>query len=215
MRGFKGAVAEIRSTLNRLIVFDTAINAILVFLVFFVLLAFFDLPMLYPLVVSVAYFFFVLRRRLRMSKIRMVEQRYRNLNEKLRTAAEYADADNRVVQELHSEVLSDLQRVEDAAFVNEKRIYLKSIVIVALCFVILLLSPVSFGILDFNFNIVDNAEGVGDDSSSGPESGDSKIRLAVGPEDSGVKKIEGDIYGAPAIAKLGNDEIKVRLKPAG
>ena len=67
MRGFKGAVAEIRSTLNRLIVFDTAINAILVFLVFFVLLAFFDLPMLYPLVVSVAYFFFVLRRRLRMA----------------------------------------------------------------------------------------------------------------------------------------------------
>ncbi|MBI2136984.1 hypothetical protein HYU12_00525 [Candidatus Woesearchaeota archaeon] len=215
MKSFKGAVAEIRSTLNRLIVFDTVINAILVFLVFFVVLAFFDLPLVYPLVVSAAYFFFVLRRRLRISKIRMVEQRYRNLNEKLRTAAEYADADNRVVRELHSEVLSDLRGVEDAAFVNEKRIYLKSIVIVALCFVILLLSPVSFGILDFNFNIVDKAQDVGGDSPFGPESGGSKIRVSVGSEDSGVKKVGGDIYGAPAIAKLGNDEIKVRLKPAG
>ncbi len=214
MGDFKNAVSEVRRSLGRLIIFDTSINAILVFLVSFLLFSFFKLPLVYPAATAAVYFVYVLRKRLRMSKVRIVEQKYKNLNEKFRTAAEYPSEDNPVVKELHSEVISDLHNVEEAAFVNEKRIYIKSLAVVALCFIILLLSPFTFGILTFNVNFVDAPPD--DSASSGSsESGSSTIKFAVGNQDTGLRKVSDDIYGEPTIAKLGDEEVKIRIKPAG
>ncbi len=215
MGSFNNAVAEVRRTLGRLIIFDTSINAILVFLIAFLLLSFFDLPLIYPSATAVAYFAYVLRKRLRMSKVRIVEQKYKSLNEKFRTAAEYLSEDNPVVKELHSEVIGDLRNVEEAAFVNEKRIYVKSLAVVALCFIILLLSPFTFGILVFNVNFVDNPSEDVAPSASTPTSGSSTIKFAVGPHSGGMLKVSDDIYGEPTIAKLGDEEVKIRIKPAG
>ena len=215
MKGFKYAMADIRNTLNKLIIFDTTINAILTFLVLLLVLSLFSLPITYPAAIALVYFVFVLRRRLKSSKIRLVEQKYQSLNEKLRTAAEFADTDNPVVHELHTEVIRDLKKVDESAFFNEKKIYLKSIVIVVLCFAILLLSPVTFGILDFNFNLADTPTPEAEGSPSGSSSGDSKIKFAVGPEDTGLRKASDDIYGEPTIAQLGDDEIKIKITPAG
>ncbi len=214
MGDFKNAVAEVRRSLGRLIIFDTSINAILVFLFAFLLLSFFSLPLIYPTAMAVAYFAYVLRKRLRMSKVRIVEQKYHNLNEKFRTAAEYPSDDNPVIKELHSEVISDLHNVEEAAFVNEKRIYIKSLAVVALCFIILLLSPFTFGILTFNVNFV-GAPSEDEAASGSSGSGSSTIKFAVGSQDTGLRKVSDDIYGEPTIAKLGDEEVKIRIKPAG
>ncbi len=214
MDPFKSAVAEVRRTLGRLIIFDTSINAILVFLVAFLLFSFFNLPLIYPTAAAVAYFAYVLRKRLRMSKVRIVEQKYHNLNEKFRTAAEYASEDNPVVKELHSEVIGDLRNVEEAAFVNEKKIYVKSLAVVVLCFVILLLSPFTFGVLTFNVNFVDSPSEEAAPAGS-PGSGSSSLRFAVGAQSTGLLKASDDIYGEPTIAKLGDEEVKIRIKPSG
>ncbi len=214
METFKNAVAEVRRTIGRLIIFDTSINAILVFLVAFLLFSFFNLPLIYPTLTAVAYFAYVLRRRLRMSKVRIVEQKYHNLNEKFRTAAEYDSEANPVVKELHSEVIGDLRNVEESAFVNEKRIYVKSLAVVALCFIILLLSPFTFGILTFNVNFVDKPSGDAAQFGS-PGSGSSTIKFAAGTQGTGLLKVSDDIYGETTIAKLGDEEVKIRIKPAG
>jgi ABC-type multidrug transport system fused ATPase/permease subunit len=215
MANFKNAISEVKGTLAKLIIFDTIINTILVFLIALLLFSLFGMFLVYPLALSVVYFVYVISKRMKMSKISLVEQKYRNLNEKLRTADEYASESNPVVKELHSEVVSDLRKVEEAAFLNEKRIYVKSVGIVALCFVILLLSPVTFGLIDFNFNLVEQeVEEPEDQLTTGP-SGDSKIRFAVGNENTGLRKASEDIYGEPIVAKLGDDEIKIKIKPAG
>jgi len=215
MNSFKNAIADVRNTLNKLIIFDTAINSILLFLILLLILSLFNLPLIYPIVISLLYFAYVLRKRLTLSKIRLVEQKYHNLDEKLRTAAEHATEENPVVKELHEEVLHDLRKVEESAFISERKIYVKSITIVALSFLILLLSPITFGILDFNFNLVDEQQQEAEDTFGGSQSGSSKIRFAVGTEDTGLRKASEDIYGEPTIAKLGDDEIKIRIRPAG
>jgi len=215
MKGFKNAIADIRNTLNKLIIFDTTINAILVFLIALFFLSLFNLHIIYPVAVSLIYFVYYLRKRLKLSKIRVVEQKYKNLNEKLRTAAEYTNEENPVVKELHSEVLGELREVEEAAFVDQRKIYLKALGIVALSFIILFLSPFTFGVFDFNFNLDDQELSESDDSSGLAESGNSRIRFSVGNQDTGLKKAGDDIYGEPIIAKLGDEEIKIRIRPAG
>ena len=112
-------------------------------------------------------------------------------------------------------ILHDLKNVEESAFLNEKNTYVKSLVIIGLCFLILILSPVTFGILNFNFNLVDPDLSEAEDSTRSAQSGGSRIKFAAGIEDTGLKKAGDDIYGTPTIAKLGDSEIKIRIKPAG
>ncbi|MAG15997.1 hypothetical protein CMO88_02965 [Candidatus Woesearchaeota archaeon] len=215
MKAFKNAIADVRNTLNNLIIFDTSINTILLFLILLLVLSIFNLPLIYPVTISLIYFVYVLRKKLKLSKIKLVEQKYQNLDEKLRTAAEHSTEENPVVKELHSEVLHDLRQVEESTFLNERKIYMKSIGIVALAFLILLLSPVTFGVLNFNFNLVDQESQEAEEGPGTGGSGSSKIRFAVGSQDTGLKKTSDDIYGKPTVVKLGDDEIKIRIRPAG
>ncbi len=214
-RGIKAAIGEVKGTLSKLIIFDTFINAILVFLISLFLFSLFSLHFIYPVVVSIAFLLYSLRKRLGTNKIRMVEQHYSYMNEKLRTAAEYNDPDNSVVKELHAEVLSDLKKVEESEFVNEKRIYIKSVAIVLLSFLILFLSPLSFGFLDITLGPDDSGQQDAGDAGVLSDSGNSKIRFAVGPQDTGLKKASDDIYGTATVAKLGDEELKIKISPAG
>lgn len=214
-KGIKGAIGEVKRTLGQLILFDTVINSILVFLGALFAFSLFSLHIAFPIAVSVAYFLYSIRKRLGANKIRMVEQRYRDMNEKLRTAAEYTDESNRVVKELHSEVLHDLRKVEESAFVNEKRIYIKAVAIVLLAFLILFLSPFSFGLLEVRLDNSAQPEPDAGDTGVVSDSGDSRIKFAVGPEDTGLRKASGDIYGTATVAKLGDEEIKIKIQPAG
>lgn len=215
MADFKKAAKEVTSTLTKIILFNTALNTILVFLVAFVIFAFFRLPLIFPIAAAIIFAVYTGRKGLAVNKIRMVEQKYKGMDERLRTAAEYSSDDNLILKQLHTEVLHDLKNVEESAFLNEKNTYIKSLAIIGLCFLILILSPVTFGILNFNFNLVESEVTEAEDPSGSAESGGSKIKFLAGSEDTGLKKAGDDIYGKPTIAKLGDSEIKIRIKPAG
>ncbi len=215
MKHFQDAITEVRSTLAKLLVFEAALNAILVFLIAFLLLSIFNLPLIYPIAVAALYFFIYVRNKSKLSKIRMVEQKYSNLNEKLRTAAEYTNEENRVINSLHSEVLQDLRNVQESSFISEKKLFTKTGVIIALCFLIFLLSPVTLGILDFNLNLLDNKAEAASELPIGGGESQSKIRYTIGSEGAGLTKIGEDIYGTASIAKIGDEEVKIRIKPAG
>src|SRR3989344_8849114 len=148
-KGFYSAISVVKSSINKLIIFDTFINVFLTFLILLLVFSAFGFSFLFPSVISAVYFIFSLHRRLKINQINLVESRYRNLNEKLRTAEEYAKEDSPVVKELKGEVLADLQGVEQSAFLNEKRIYIKSLAVVILSFAVLLISPFTVGVFDF------------------------------------------------------------------
>ncbi|MBI2664936.1 hypothetical protein HYX10_06380 [Candidatus Woesearchaeota archaeon] len=212
MKSFVNAIAEVRNTLNRLIFFDTAINAILFFVLALFVLSLFGLHFIFPAAASLAYFGWMLRKRLKVSKVRVVEQKYQQLNEKLRTAAENQSEDNPVVKELHDEVLHDLKGVEEAAFVDQRKIYVKSIAIVFLSFLVLFLSPHTVGLLDFAADAPEEPE-LGDSPLS-TDSGASRLKFA-GKEETGLLKAGGEIFGTPAVAMLGDEELKIKIRPAG
>lgn len=211
--GFTPAVNEVKRSLIMLFLFETIINTILVFLLMLLLLSLFRIPLIYPAAISGVYFIYTLRKKLLKNKIQMVESRYKNVNEKLRTAAEYKDSRSRVVRELQSEVILDLRNVEQSSFINEKKIYVKSIGILLLSFLVIFLSPVNFNLFGVDLNFFD-------DKIENPikEIFDAdftrNIEISGTPEDVILKKASDDIYGVAAVAQLGNDEIKIKIKPA-
>ena len=211
MKRFTKAISELKFTLGKLIIFDTIINSILIFLATLILVSLFGVSFIYPLFLAVAYFVFVIFRRLRLNKITLVEKKYSNMDEKLRTATEYESSGNPVVKELQSEVVRSMKRIEESAFVNERKIYLKSIGIIGLCFLLLVLSPVTFGIPGFG----SPGDALPDPGSIGEGAGDLSIRFSGSSLETGLMQISEDFYAEPTVAVMGGEEIKVRITPSG
>lgn len=214
MKGFAKALSEVRGTINKLFIFETILNGFLVFLILLFILSFFAIPFYYPLSIALLYWGVITFRRLRVNKIRLVEKTYSNLDEKLRTAAEYAESNNTVIEELQHEVIADLSKVEEAAFISEKRIYLKAVLIVALCFAVLFVSPLNLITPSVPYS-ADPTDEAPEPEEIGTGEGSSRIKFSLGNEDAGLIKAGDDIFGEAAVAQLGNEELKIRIKPAG
>lgn len=216
MGAFTEAIKETKTALLKITLFEEALNAILVFLAAYLAGSLFRIGLWPPLILSIGYFAFAAYRESRMRADKAVESKYGDLREKLSTAAEYANVDNRVVNELKYDVLKNLRKVEESSFLSERRVYTKSIAAVVLCFIILLLSPVSISFFRNTFPDIFPGLGFGEKNSeiSGTNfrllNENNRNNAPIGPEES--KK---DIYGAPTFAKLGTEELKVVLRPAG
>ncbi len=118
MKYFIRVIQEIRSVLNALVIFETVLNTLLIFLLFFALFTLLGINVLYAIVPSILYLIIVIHRKLKVNKLLVVEHKYPLLKEKLRTAADNLGIENPVVNELHDEIVSELKNVEATSFVN-------------------------------------------------------------------------------------------------
>lgn len=211
---FTEALKETKTALLKIMMFEEALNSILIFLAAYMVSSLFRIGLWLPVLASLCYFAFAVYRESHIRADRAVESKYKELREKLSTAAEYANVDNRIANELKSDVLKNLRKVEDSSFLSERRVYAKSVAVVVLCFIILLLSPVSVSFFKHSFpSLFPAPDGKAADGSSGRFKLLSEKDKTDAPI--GTEKSNEDIYGAPTFAKLGSEELKVILKPAG
>ena len=208
---FAEALKEIKTSLLKVFLFDETLNAILVFLVAYLISSFLKLGLILPIIISLGYFGYAVYKDLHIRHVKTVETKYKDLQEKLSTAAEYASVENRVVNELKADVLRNLKKVEESSFLNERKVYLKSVAAIALCFLILLTSPISIHFFKQSFPGLFG--GTGDSAmlknpfKVGSQDAKGQAPLAVPNSKS--------IYGTPTVAKLGSGQMQVILKPAG
>ncbi len=207
------ALKEVDASFTKLILFDTLLNTLIVFLVLYLVLSFFTIFAIVALVPATIYFLYVFFRRIGVSNIKKLERAYPRLKEKLAAAADSRFTHNPVAEALHEDVLHDLSGVQESTFFNESRTYVKIGSIVALSFMILLLSPLSFQIPDTNFiNSVleqDDAKEIkviAGGGSGGKSLDDPNIALSGGVD---------DIFGERSVAELGESELTLELRPVG
>lgn len=210
---FTDALKEIKTSIVKLFIFEEILNAILIFLVAYILGSLFKLGWAWPLLPSLGYLAFAFYRETKIKPTKLVETKYKDLQEKLSTAAEYASVDNRVVNELKSEVLKNLRKVEEASFLSERKVYTKSIVAVVLCFIILLLSPVSLSF--FHATLPDLFPGSAKDVAEANKNYKPGSEKKKGDIPIAIQASKEDIYGQPSVAKLGKEELEVIFRPAG
>lgn len=206
MKVINDAIKEINRELDKLFLFDAALDTVIVFLIAFLVLSMLSLPLVYPIAAAAAYLIISSIFRLRENKVLDMESKFPALREKLRTAAETANVDNPVVNELHYEVLRDLRSTEESVFLSGKKTYIKATAIAMLCFIIIALAPVALPKIKLNpfgeNKIIIEGAGAGGLSRGTGSGGD-------------LVPSKGSIYGAKTVAKLGSSELKVEIRPAG
>ncbi|MAE42594.1 hypothetical protein CMO93_02390 [Candidatus Woesearchaeota archaeon] len=203
MKNFIKVIKEINRTLNFLIIFETTINAVIFFLVVYLLLSLINLYPILALIPAIVYFISRLYVNSKTDKRRIVESKHEPLKEKLRTAADNYQAENPVVNELQDEVVQELKHVGLSSFISTKRISRKILTTILLSFAIVFATTLNLYIVDLNQFLVDLPEYIGNINP---------LKIADNTQLGEINESE-DIYGDSKLAILGNQKIDIRIKP--
>src|SRR3989338_1494921 len=202
MKTFIKVVKEINNTLNFLIIFETALNAAIFFLVVYLLLSLINLYPILAIIPALVYFAARMYTNSKRDKRMIVESKYGPLKEKLRTAADNIDKENPVVDELQEEVIYDLKNVGLSSFISTRQVSYKIFATILLSFAIVFATTLNLYIVDLNKflgNIPDTLSKL------------SLKRSANTPI--GEVNESSDIYGDGKLAVLGDQQIDIRIKP--
>jgi len=216
MKGFDKVVDEIRKTVAQILIIPSLLNGIIVFLIAYLILSFFDFYPEYAIVIAALYTGYLIWKELGINKLKLVERYYPSLNEKLRTAADYADKEDVMVNALHKEVIEEIKSVATSAFISRRDITIKTMVIFGVCFVLL-------GITYFHLDSKQFKSGLEDQINKLAQKvlareGNSifsanKTNTSGAGGGSGVG-INTDIFGDKKLAILGDEQLDVEIKPS-
>jgi len=200
MKPFADVVKEINRTLNELILFENIVNTTLVFLVFYLILSVFDFKPLWALVPALAYLGYYSYVASKASKSLIVEGKYAPLREKLRTAADNLNLDTPILQELEYEVTSEMKNVGLSMFINPRTLSYKIFAVMLLSFMIIFVTTSNLKLIEFAKYKV-------------PDIFDTRNLKGVSNLAAVKLNTSGDIFGKDDLAKLGDKELNIRIKP--
>lgn len=206
MKNFKQVLKEVNVIVDEVLAFDIILTSVLIFLAFYLALMLISLNPWYALFPTLVYLAFLLYIDLNMNKYKIVENKYAPLYEKLRTAADNVNIENEVVDELEHEVVGDLKNVKVSSFVKIRKVSYKVLGSVILCLAILFVSiyDVNFGDFSIVFERIKDIPIFGEGGGEGGGIGDLLAAGAGGGDE--------DIYGEESIARIGNQEVKIKIK---
>ncbi|MBI2558462.1 hypothetical protein HYW20_04010 [Candidatus Woesearchaeota archaeon] len=198
MKQFSNVVREINRTLTQLTLFENIVNTTLVFLAFYLILSIFDSNPLFALIPAFVYLGFYSYMGFRSSKPLMVESKYAPLREKLRTAADNVGMESPIVEELEYEVTTEMKNVGLSMFINPRTLSYKIFAVMLLSFMIIFATTL-------NLKIVEFAKQKVPDIFEGPKGVGNFVAVKLNTSD--------DIFGNKDVAKLGDKELNIRIKP--
>ena len=198
MKQFSEVVKEINKTLNEITLFENIVNTTLVFLVFYLILSIMDFHPIYAIMPALAYLAYFSYFSFKSYKPLIVEGKYAPLREKLRTAADNVGMSNPVVEELEYEVTSEMKNVGLSLFINPRTLSYKIFAALLLAFLIIFATTSNLKFLSFAKN---------------PDIFDTKNLKGVSNFAAKKLNTSDDIYGRPDVAKLGDNELNIRIKP--
>ncbi len=207
MKDFRKVLKEIDFELNKLLLFDVFLTTMIVLLVFYLALALLGLPRVYCLF-ALTYFVIAAAMKMRERKTLDVELKFGFLKEKLRTAEDNINLRNPVVEELQHEIVSDLKKVDEGAFISGKKTYIKSAIVVLLCFLVIFIAPMAAPEFNFINKEPNETTEIGEKAMG---AGTFLKKEATG----GLTPSPDNIYGEESVAQLGKRELKVTIQPAG
>lgn len=199
MKQFQDVVKEINRTLNELILFDNIVNTTIVFLVFYFILSILDFNPLFALIPALLYLGFYSYMSFKSYKPLIIESKYAPLREKLRTAADNIGMDNPIVEELEYEVTSEMKNVGLSMFINPRTLSYKIFGVVLLSFMVIFATTLNLKLLDFA------KQKVPDIFDKSPKGVGNFVATKLNTSE--------DIYGKEDVAKLGDKELNIRIKP--
>ena len=144
---------ELRITSLVLNLVDSLFTAIAFFSIGYAIVYFYRINIFVAYVVGTIFFLRSLVMKVRQNKIILLENKFPDLKERLRTSFDYQEKTNTVINELHSDIVKIMKKVDINAFLNSKTLLIKIFVICSFLTTTLYLSAIGFDIIDVKNSI--------------------------------------------------------------
>lgn len=184
-----GMIREIKSEIFKSVVLESFLDSILVFLGFLLVLRLVNFYPLLAIIPAAAVLIYLVIKRMKLFRLKSVEDRNPLIREMLRTAADNADGDNFVIRALNTELMQKMRQVTSSSLMKLNHIMYKLGGVVVLSILIIYISATQFMLLDLNGLIHNPNPNVKEGSLS-------------------------DILGdKQALPKIGNNPVDIKLNP--
>lgn len=138
MYRFINRVDEIKKVFTHFRVIEAALDSIIILLIAFLISAYLELKPGWALFLpSLIYFLIALKYKISMNIIKLIEERYPALKERLSTIYDNREEKNVVVEDLASAVLIDMEKVKYSSFIATKHLGIRVALILLLITLVL------------------------------------------------------------------------------
>lgn len=222
-------IKEIKNGIYKALSISIFLNAAIIYLIVYFILMLFKISSVWvSLGFALIYLLYEFTKVYKKDPLIMVESRYSDINEELRTLEDNLDKKNELIDELKREVTQKVKRKVDIGdFVNFRDIISKTLVLFFMSFLIILIASLNIRLLgpgelvglsqdlmmDLSSKILDDAGEkmkvvFGDNNL---KSKFNKIAKTVGVGGDDIDS--GDIFGESEVVNLGNNKVQIKIKP--
>ncbi|MBN2459293.1 hypothetical protein JXB28_03325 [Candidatus Woesearchaeota archaeon] len=208
MDRIKSLFIEVKGEMLKVAFINSFLDAIMVFLIAYFVISFFNIRLLYiilmPGVFAMVFFFISMSLNIKRMRLKQMEDANPQVKEMLRTAHDNMSQDNIMMAALFEELKGKMKTVSTGNLMDSRRIIVRVISAVALVFLIVFVSAISIDLekIDIPFD---------------------KLRFMIpGKEEIFAEGSLAElafnetevIYGDASVAKLGNDQIDLNMNPS-
>lgn len=195
----KSLFRELRWEAFKIIVLDSILESVLFFFILHIIVSFFKLPNYISIIVAALFFMGNVNYRMKRVKLKDIEKHNPSIKEILRTANDNVNENNFVALALFEDLIQRMKNVSAGSMMKHGKVLTKMLAVFMLGFVMIVLSA--------NNITIDKVDIPG---FQGKYAQSSKAAREI----FGIEFNEStDIYGDTSIAKLGTEEVTLKLNP--
>ncbi|MBS3106591.1 hypothetical protein J4419_02930 [Candidatus Woesearchaeota archaeon] len=196
MKRMNSILREINASIGRIDFFFVLLKTLVLYTLCTLTLFLVRVSIWYALIPAAAYFFSSIAVQARFDRVRRIEERFPDLNEKLRTARDYKDRESMVLDSLEDDVVTGLKQVELKAFLPQINVWILVLALIFSVSATLYLASSGVKILDFS-DVMDAAR------ESFNQANEEEIQ-------------EGQFTGTEeSFMQVGEEKIAVEITPIG
>ncbi len=203
MYEFVNKLKEIKGAILRLRIFETLLDALLIFLFFCLIFLPLGIRVAYAFIPSFIYILFRASRS--VNTLKLIEEKYPSFRERLDTAYDNREKKGIVVKDLSDGISEEMESVRYSSFISGRRVVGK-VLLCALLSIFVLLLPFSNIKLEIPY-IPEKPFGVIE------KPGAEKEGVAETVAGAGAATAEEDMFGEPSIAKIEGEKLSLELYP--
>ncbi len=197
MEPIKRLFKEVGAEVYKVIILESLLDAGISFFMLQLFFAFFTMSMLIPLVISLAFFGWLISHRAKTFQLKTVEDRNPEVKEILRTARDNIGNENMLTLALFNELIEKMKTVSVGSLINQRKVITKLFTVGVLAFLSIYFTTA--GLWDLKLDAF----------------GDFTFFRNRPPQQ--IPSIQlnetNDIYGDIRVAKLGNDVLDIQIQP--
>jgi len=226
--GMLDIIKEIRNGVYKTLIIKAILNAAAIYLVSYFIFMLVMLPAVYiSSFFAVSYFIYEIIVSTKKDPLLIVEEKYPEINEELRTVKDNLGKNNELMEELKKEVTSKVKKhVDIGDFLDFRKITSRVLILFFMSFLIILLA-LNIRLLGVD-DIVDlSKDFMMDLGSKIVKDADEKIQVVLGDSElkNRFKKLattvgvgggdteSGEIFGESEIVNLGDNKVNIQIKP--